>query len=445
MASGLQTFEIPLFDGKTNFTLWQSTIQDLLVQQGLDQALEEEKPVSMSEREWSRLQKKAVSTNRLALAPEIKFGVLKETTPKALWEKLESIYASKSLTNRLCLKMELYSLKMEEGGNLHDHINSFNQLVCQLSNADDNIKEEEQALLLLASLPRSYKPLVQTLLVGRKTLTKDEVTTALRESERMMKNDATNTGEDRILVSEKRERGRSQSRGHGDHRWRSGSRPREDESDVELEHGDPRWRSQSRPRRDLSDVKCYYCGEKGHMQVRCPRFREDVKMLRDMSLRKNDGGSNTNVVSDVGDDEVYLATSEEVAKSEWVMDSAASMHICRDQAMFDTLKTDGEFGHFNLASGEKLKVEGTGSVRMRLRNGASHTLHNVRYVPTSKTNVISLGAMTSEGCRFVGKRSWCKVLKGRRLIMEGRKNEKNICFLEGRVVQRRYHDAKMKQ
>ena len=51
MASGMsRTFEIPLFDGKINFTLWQSTIQDLLVQQSIDQALEDEKPGSMSDR-----------------------------------------------------------------------------------------------------------------------------------------------------------------------------------------------------------------------------------------------------------------------------------------------------------------------------------------------------------------------------------------------------------
>lgn len=194
MAGSTPKFEIPLFDGKMNFTIWQSTIQDLLVQQGLDQALEEEKPATMNASEWSKIQRKAVSTIRLALAPEIKYNVLKETTPKALWEKLESIYASKSLTNRLCLKMELYQLKMEMGGNLHDHINAFNQLVCQLLNADDKISEEEQALLLLASLPRSYKALVQTLLVGRTTLKLDEVTAALRENERMMRNEDINEG-----------------------------------------------------------------------------------------------------------------------------------------------------------------------------------------------------------------------------------------------------------
>ena len=39
----------------------------------------------------------------------------------------------------------------------------------------------------MASLPRSFKALVQTLLVGRSTLNLDEVTVALRENERMMR------------------------------------------------------------------------------------------------------------------------------------------------------------------------------------------------------------------------------------------------------------------
>jgi len=94
---------------------------------------------------------RAVNTIRLALSPEIKHNVLKETTQKALWEKLENIYASKSLTNHLCLNMELYLLKMEMGGDLDDHINKkFSRLVSQLLNVDDKLFDEEQTLLLFA-------------------------------------------------------------------------------------------------------------------------------------------------------------------------------------------------------------------------------------------------------------------------------------------------------
>ena len=128
-----------MFDENSNFLLWQSTIQDYLVQQGLDIALENEKPSGMKDGDWSTIQRKAVSIIRLALAPQIKMTVLKETSSNVLWTKLESTYLSKSLTNRLCLKMDLYTLRMDESGNIYDHINNFNQLVCQLLNLGEKI------------------------------------------------------------------------------------------------------------------------------------------------------------------------------------------------------------------------------------------------------------------------------------------------------------------
>lgn len=138
--------------------------------------------------------------------------------------------------------MELYQLKMEIGGNLHDHFDAFNQLVCQLVNADDKISDKQQALLLLASLPRSYKPLVKTLLVRKTTLKLDEVTAALQESEKMTRNDNVNKG-DHALAIEDSERGMSHSRKQGQPRGRS--------------------KSQSRIPCDMSNMECYYCEENG--------------------------------------------------------------------------------------------------------------------------------------------------------------------------------------
>ena len=127
MIENTQNFEISLFDGKTNFMIQQSTIQNLLVHQGLDLALEDEKSIVVGEREWAQIQRKVESTIRLVFAPEIKCNVLKETIPIALWEKLESIYASKSLTNHLCQKMKVLTMKvlyqlcnaLREGGIIH--------------------------------------------------------------------------------------------------------------------------------------------------------------------------------------------------------------------------------------------------------------------------------------------------------------------------------------
>ena len=41
--------DAPKYGGKTNFTIWQLTVKDVLIQQGLDDALEKTKPKEMSD------------------------------------------------------------------------------------------------------------------------------------------------------------------------------------------------------------------------------------------------------------------------------------------------------------------------------------------------------------------------------------------------------------
>ena len=98
-------------------------------------------------------------------------------------------------------------------------------------------------------------------------------------------------------------------------------------------------------------------------------------------MNKDDTNSQTNVVISVEEeDDLFLATNDKVIKTRWVMDFVASKHICRDREMLDTLKTDGEFDNFKLGNGGKIKVEGIGSMRMKLYDGAIRSFSNVKFV-----------------------------------------------------------------
>lgn len=66
-----------------------------------------------------------------------------------------------------------------------------------------------------------------------------------------------------------------------------------------------------------------------------------------------------------------------------------------------TLKEVAKFSHLDSASGEKLKIEGTKSMRTRLHNSISHTFHNI-CVPSGKVNIILFGVKMSEGYKFLG-------------------------------------------
>ena len=100
-------------------------------------------------------------------------------SPKEIWAKLEAQFLDKTAPNKLYLKQELYGLKMQEGVDLTEHVNAFNRVVSDLARIEVKVEDEDRAILMLASLPKSYKGLVVTLTYGKTSITASEVTTAL--------------------------------------------------------------------------------------------------------------------------------------------------------------------------------------------------------------------------------------------------------------------------
>ena len=107
--------------------------------------------------------------------------VMDKESSMAVWLKLESLYMSKSLTNKLHLKQRLYDLKMTEGSDLSQYINMFNQVIGDLKRVDVKFKDEDKVLMLLNSLPTSpmCENLITTLTWGEETLGLEDVTGTL--------------------------------------------------------------------------------------------------------------------------------------------------------------------------------------------------------------------------------------------------------------------------
>ncbi|GJZ68967.1 hypothetical protein Tco_0632517 [Tanacetum coccineum] len=190
MASSITRFDIEKFDGKNDFGLWKIKMRALMVQQGCDAALET-LPTDMKAGEKTALIKKAYSTLILCLRDRVLREVTKETTAAGIWTKLTSLYMTKSLANRLYLKKKLYIYYMSPGMKLGDHIDEFNKLILDLANIDIEIEDEDQALMLLTSLPSSYENFVETLLYGRESLTMEDVLATLNSRELKKRTEGT--------------------------------------------------------------------------------------------------------------------------------------------------------------------------------------------------------------------------------------------------------------
>jgi len=89
-------------------------VKALLVQQGLHKTLlgKSGKSASTSNKHWKEIDLKATSTIQLCLADEIMYNVMNEEIGTGLWSKLETLYMTKRLSNKMYLKKGLYVLRM---------------------------------------------------------------------------------------------------------------------------------------------------------------------------------------------------------------------------------------------------------------------------------------------------------------------------------------------
>lgn len=126
---------------------------------------------------------KAHSAFFLYLGVKVLCEVTKEKSVEEVRLKLESLYMTKFLANRLFLKQKLYSFKMVHGRSIEDQIDFFYRLILDLENIKVKDMNEDQALILLSSHPNMYEHLVNSLLYSKEPLTLKDVQVALMSKE----------------------------------------------------------------------------------------------------------------------------------------------------------------------------------------------------------------------------------------------------------------------
>ncbi|KAL4592371.1 hypothetical protein LXL04_005363 [Taraxacum kok-saghyz] len=185
-------FDVDKYDGRINFGLWQVQVKDVLIQSGLHKTLKG-KPARVSstessttgkddDEEWDDLDLRAASDIQL-------------------WEKLEQLYQGKDISNRLYLKEQFHTLRMNRDTKISDHLSVLNNIVSELEAIGGKVEDENKALRLILSLPSSYEHMKSILLYGKETLKYADVTgKLLSEEKRLESSSHTSSSEGMVLV-----------------------------------------------------------------------------------------------------------------------------------------------------------------------------------------------------------------------------------------------------
>jgi hypothetical protein len=247
----------------------------------MSSSLSEIKTEKVDDEKWEEMKVQGCATIRLCLSDQIMYHVMEKTSPKKIWNKLASQFMSKTLTQKLYLKQKLFGLKMQEGSDLGEHINVFNQLIADLVKVDVKIDDEDRAVILLCSLLRSYEHLVTTLTYGKEDIKVEDIVAALLTHDQRRKNNAMEESfGDAFLVKG----------GCG----------------VEDKRGNKK-----------KGPRCFKCNDWGHIKKNCPELKKDGGSISVVIARKKD---------DLDSNGDILTVSSEKSCGAWLLGSASLFH-----------------------------------------------------------------------------------------------------------------------
>lgn len=380
-------YDIEKFTGSNDFGLWRIKMRAILVQQGLLEALKGEDGLSTSTKEpiKEEIMEKAHSAIILCLGDKPLREISRETTAAAVWRKLEKLYMTKSLANRLFLKQRLYSYKMADDKNITGQIGEFVKILDDLENIEVKLDEEDKALILLSALPRSFENFRDAMLYGREqTISLEEVQSAIHSKELQ-----------RQLQANTQPRGESLN-------VRGRTERTEKRTSFKFRN---KMRSKSPGR-----LKCYICHKEGH-------FKRDCLERKYKQPDKYAEKGEASVVSDGYESAEVLVVSCQQSSTDWILDSGCSFHMCPIKSWFEDLKEQEE-GMVLLGNDKACKIKGIGVIRIRMYDGIDRILKDVRFVPELKRNLISLGTLDSNGYSFKSENGQMKVTKGSLVVMK---------------------------
>ncbi|KAK1406537.1 hypothetical protein QVD17_41940 [Tagetes erecta] len=155
---------------------------------------------SKNDEEWEDLDLRAASAIRLCLEKNVLENVHGISTSKDLWEKLEQLYQGKDILNRLYLKEQFHTLRMDGETTILDHLSVLNNIMAKLEAIGVKVEDKDKSLRLILSLTSSYEHMMPILMYGKETSKYADVFEKLLSEEKRLGSGGHTSLEGTILI-----------------------------------------------------------------------------------------------------------------------------------------------------------------------------------------------------------------------------------------------------
>ncbi|KAG6407327.1 hypothetical protein SASPL_130316 [Salvia splendens] len=366
-----------------HYHIWKGKMKDLLFVRSLHQLVfASEKPQTKNDEDWAFEHEQVCGYIRIWVDDNVRNLVENEKNAKTLWNTIEKLYASMT------------------------------GVLNQLSSVGVTFEDEILGLWLLNTLPDSWETfrVSHTNFAPEEKMSFDYAKNRILNEEIRRKTQGTSS-QNEVLFRE--QMGRNPNRGQGN-------------------RGKSRSKSKSSK---YKDVESHYCHMPGHIKKNC------------WSLKNKKNGNNKNVEKseEHGTDRVAAATSDDlVIVSDdhdinlvssnicWVGYSGAAVHVTPRREFFSTY-TVGDFSPLRMGNNGLTNVIGIGNILLKVKNGSTVLLRDVRHAPDVRLNLISIGRLHSDGYgnNFVDGK-W-KISKWSLILANGSKLKENLYMLEASI------------
>ncbi|OQD70189.1 hypothetical protein PENANT_c268G05202, partial [Penicillium antarcticum] len=338
-------------------------------QRAIEARLEVEVQAFERHREWSRREAEAYHTIFRYLSPHISIHVAGLETSRDLWNELEERYRRMELATFCELFAQLRETTGERCASARDFVDRVRLLVHRLNAiAPGSIGDKTHIAILLTQIGPEYILVVDAIQNDKDPVNPTTIGNRLSNAEQTV---------------------------------------RRKESPVP---------PQGVPGPSINAVqrnpkKCTYCRKRGHVVAECWKKQREIHPPRDHALKAERSASGSprnnmqNILSSQREDRQGPPTSKRprinivrarvttlythAPQPRWILDSAATSHICWDRSCFSSLRPHREMLD---TAGDPVEAEGIGTVKLTLRGKFNQplVLKNVYFAPRVGMNLISV-------------------------------------------------------